>query len=73
MGIWRVIGSNRLHDLAARSILVFKSMPSGNKLVDIHDRMGMKMIAMVIMGGDIQPGCLVDWLVVGLSRPRMNP
>eukprot|EP00983_Pelagomonas_calceolata_P046297 1140095-Pelagomonas_calceolata.AAC.4 len=33
MGIWRVIGSTRLHNLAARSIFVFNSTPSGNKLV----------------------------------------
>eukprot|EP00983_Pelagomonas_calceolata_P016699 525774-Pelagomonas_calceolata.AAC.1 len=42
MGIWRVVGSTRLHNLAARSILVFNSSFGGNKLVGIHDRMGMK-------------------------------
>eukprot|EP00983_Pelagomonas_calceolata_P047735 1140769-Pelagomonas_calceolata.AAC.10 len=31
MGIWRVIGSTRLHNLAARSILVFNSAPSVSK------------------------------------------
>eukprot|EP00983_Pelagomonas_calceolata_P034905 1093640-Pelagomonas_calceolata.AAC.1 len=39
MGIRRVIGSTRLHNLAARRI-VFNS--SGNKPVGIHDKMGMK-------------------------------
>uniref|UniRef100_A0A6S8PPB3 Uncharacterized protein n=1 Tax=Dunaliella tertiolecta TaxID=3047 RepID=A0A6S8PPB3_DUNTE len=48
MGIWRVIGSTRLHNLAARSILVFNSTPSGNKLVGIHDRMGMKFASKFI-------------------------
>eukprot|EP00983_Pelagomonas_calceolata_P122074 1160871-Pelagomonas_calceolata.AAC.4 len=42
MRIWRVIKSTRINNLAARSILVFNSTPSGNKLVGIHDRMGMK-------------------------------
>eukprot|EP00983_Pelagomonas_calceolata_P057857 1145246-Pelagomonas_calceolata.AAC.5 len=42
MGIWRVIGSARLHNLATRSILVFNSTPSGNKLVGTQNRMGMK-------------------------------
>eukprot|EP00983_Pelagomonas_calceolata_P058020 1145328-Pelagomonas_calceolata.AAC.5 len=42
MGIWRVIGSTWLHYLTVRSIVVFNSMPSGNNLVGIHDRMGMK-------------------------------
>eukprot|EP00983_Pelagomonas_calceolata_P024795 780920-Pelagomonas_calceolata.AAC.1 len=42
MGIWRVVGSTRLQNLAARSILVFNSTPIGNKPVGIHDRMGMK-------------------------------
>eukprot|EP00967_Tisochrysis_lutea_P106126 scaffold162378_cov19-Tisochrysis_lutea.AAC.2 len=36
MGIWRVIGSARLHNLAAKSILVFNSTPCGNELVGIH-------------------------------------
>eukprot|EP00983_Pelagomonas_calceolata_P096207 1158101-Pelagomonas_calceolata.AAC.15 len=35
MGIWRVIGSSQLHNLAARSTLVFNSTPSGNKLACI--------------------------------------
>eukprot|EP00983_Pelagomonas_calceolata_P064047 1147953-Pelagomonas_calceolata.AAC.2 len=50
MGIWRVIGSARLHNLAARSIPVFNSTPSGNKLVGIHDRMGMKFASKFIGG-----------------------
>eukprot|EP00983_Pelagomonas_calceolata_P009896 320251-Pelagomonas_calceolata.AAC.1 len=48
MGIWRVIGSTRLHDLAARSNLVFNSTPSGNKLVGMHDRMGIKFASKFI-------------------------
>eukprot|EP00983_Pelagomonas_calceolata_P095741 1158047-Pelagomonas_calceolata.AAC.2 len=43
MGIWRVIGSTRLLSLAVRSILVFNSTPSGNKLVGVHNRMGVKL------------------------------
>eukprot|EP00983_Pelagomonas_calceolata_P058955 1145712-Pelagomonas_calceolata.AAC.7 len=42
MGIWRVSGGTRLHNLAARSIIVFNSTPNGNKLVGILYRMGMK-------------------------------
>eukprot|EP00983_Pelagomonas_calceolata_P078014 1154103-Pelagomonas_calceolata.AAC.3 len=41
MGIWRVTGSIRLRNLAARSIIVFHSTPSGNKLVGMHNKMGM--------------------------------
>eukprot|EP00983_Pelagomonas_calceolata_P038838 1136940-Pelagomonas_calceolata.AAC.1 len=48
MGIWRVTGSTRLHNLAARSNLVFNSTPSGNKLVGIHNRMGMKFASKFI-------------------------
>eukprot|EP00983_Pelagomonas_calceolata_P037643 1136440-Pelagomonas_calceolata.AAC.2 len=48
MGIWRVIGSARLHNLATKSILVFNSTPSGNKLVGIHDIMGMKFASKFI-------------------------
>eukprot|EP00983_Pelagomonas_calceolata_P117926 1160455-Pelagomonas_calceolata.AAC.4 len=43
MGIWRVSGSTRLHNLAARSILVLSSTPSGTKLVGVLNRMGMKL------------------------------
>eukprot|EP00983_Pelagomonas_calceolata_P019486 612817-Pelagomonas_calceolata.AAC.1 len=32
MGIWRVIGSTRLHNLAARSVRISNSKPSGNTL-----------------------------------------
>eukprot|EP00983_Pelagomonas_calceolata_P024443 770611-Pelagomonas_calceolata.AAC.1 len=42
MGIWRVTGSTRLENLAVRSITVFHSTSSGNKLVCILNRMGMK-------------------------------
>eukprot|EP00983_Pelagomonas_calceolata_P016103 509229-Pelagomonas_calceolata.AAC.4 len=48
MGIWRVIGSAWLHNLAARSILAFNSTPSGNELVGILDRMGMKCLSKFI-------------------------
>eukprot|EP00983_Pelagomonas_calceolata_P012933 412984-Pelagomonas_calceolata.AAC.1 len=50
MGIWRVIGSTRLHNLrlAARSIIVSNSTPSGSKLVGIYDRMGMKFVSKFI-------------------------
>eukprot|EP00983_Pelagomonas_calceolata_P005187 169368-Pelagomonas_calceolata.AAC.1 len=48
MGIWRVIGSIQLHNLAVTSIFVFDSMPIGNKLVGIHDRMGMKFASKFI-------------------------
>eukprot|EP00983_Pelagomonas_calceolata_P003987 129702-Pelagomonas_calceolata.AAC.1 len=48
MGIWRVIGSTRLHNQATRSILVFNSTPSGNKLVGIHDRMGLEFASKFI-------------------------
>eukprot|EP00983_Pelagomonas_calceolata_P054230 1143623-Pelagomonas_calceolata.AAC.2 len=41
MGIWRVIGSTQLHNQAARSILVFNSASSGNKLVGIHESCNM--------------------------------
>eukprot|EP00983_Pelagomonas_calceolata_P115857 1160245-Pelagomonas_calceolata.AAC.2 len=55
MGIWRVIGSTRLHNLAARSILVFNSTPSGNKLVGIHNRMGMKFASKLIGTTVVKP------------------
>eukprot|EP00983_Pelagomonas_calceolata_P020996 659704-Pelagomonas_calceolata.AAC.1 len=48
MGIWRVTGSSRLHNLAVRSIIAFNSKPSGNKLVGIHNRMGMKFASSFI-------------------------
>eukprot|EP00983_Pelagomonas_calceolata_P005945 198007-Pelagomonas_calceolata.AAC.1 len=48
MGIWRVIGSTRLHNLAARSVFVFNSTPSDNKLVGTHDRMSMKFASKFI-------------------------
>eukprot|EP00983_Pelagomonas_calceolata_P018613 583667-Pelagomonas_calceolata.AAC.1 len=44
MGIWRVARSTRLrgvHNLAVRSICVFNSTPSGNKLAGIQIGMGM--------------------------------
>eukprot|EP00983_Pelagomonas_calceolata_P047319 1140579-Pelagomonas_calceolata.AAC.3 len=42
MRIWRVSGSTQLQNLAMRRMIVFNSMPSGNKLVGVHNRMGMK-------------------------------
>eukprot|EP00983_Pelagomonas_calceolata_P083939 1156258-Pelagomonas_calceolata.AAC.4 len=48
MGIWRVRGSSRLQNLAVRGLIVFKSTPSGNKLVSLHDRMGMKFMSKFI-------------------------
>eukprot|EP00983_Pelagomonas_calceolata_P060842 1146549-Pelagomonas_calceolata.AAC.2 len=45
MGIWRVTGSTRLQDLAARSIITFNSMPSGNKRVGIHNTMGIVFVS----------------------------
>eukprot|EP00983_Pelagomonas_calceolata_P008071 262319-Pelagomonas_calceolata.AAC.1 len=27
----------------------------------------------MVMGGDLQPGCLADWLVAGHSQPGINP
>eukprot|EP00983_Pelagomonas_calceolata_P076135 1153289-Pelagomonas_calceolata.AAC.2 len=45
MGIWRVAGNTRLQSLAVGSISVFNSSPSGNKLVGIHNRLGMKSVS----------------------------
>ena len=30
------------------------------------------MVTMVTMGGDLQPGCLADWLLTGLVQPQIN-
>eukprot|EP00983_Pelagomonas_calceolata_P036030 1127557-Pelagomonas_calceolata.AAC.1 len=43
MGIWRISGSTRLQNLAVRSMIVFNSTSSGNRLVGVHNRMGMKL------------------------------
>eukprot|EP00983_Pelagomonas_calceolata_P084082 1156293-Pelagomonas_calceolata.AAC.1 len=43
MGIWKVSRSTRLQNLAARSMIVFNNTPSGNKLVGVHNRVGMKL------------------------------
>eukprot|EP00983_Pelagomonas_calceolata_P118921 1160550-Pelagomonas_calceolata.AAC.2 len=51
MGLWRVIGSTRLHNMPVRSIIAFNSTPSGNKLADIHNRMGMKFANKCIGAG----------------------
>eukprot|EP00983_Pelagomonas_calceolata_P019362 608288-Pelagomonas_calceolata.AAC.2 len=42
LGIWRITGSTGLQNLAVRSICVFNSLPSGNKLIGKHNRIGMK-------------------------------
>eukprot|EP00983_Pelagomonas_calceolata_P053424 1143283-Pelagomonas_calceolata.AAC.2 len=39
MGIWRFTGSTQLQNLAVRSITIFHSTSSGNKLVGILNRM----------------------------------
>ena len=31
------------------------------------------MITMVTMGGDLQPGCLVDRLLTALGQPQVKP
>ena len=33
----------------------------------------MSLDTMVTMGGDLQPGCLADWLLTGLGQPQINP
>eukprot|EP00983_Pelagomonas_calceolata_P004543 147655-Pelagomonas_calceolata.AAC.3 len=43
MGIWRIGGSTRLKNLAVRSMIVINSTPSGDKLVGVHNIMGMKL------------------------------
>eukprot|EP00983_Pelagomonas_calceolata_P006642 218014-Pelagomonas_calceolata.AAC.1 len=45
MGIWRVSGSIRLQNIAERSIVVFISTPSGNKLMGILNQMGMEYLS----------------------------
>eukprot|EP00983_Pelagomonas_calceolata_P028237 884144-Pelagomonas_calceolata.AAC.2 len=42
MGIWRVTGSTRLHNLTVGSVFVFNSTSSGNKLVGTCNRVGIK-------------------------------
>eukprot|EP00983_Pelagomonas_calceolata_P023856 751174-Pelagomonas_calceolata.AAC.1 len=56
MGIWGVTGSTQLQNLAVKISLVFSSTPSGNKLVGICNRMGMKFAS---VGG---PGPVVNFL-----------
>eukprot|EP00983_Pelagomonas_calceolata_P099118 1158423-Pelagomonas_calceolata.AAC.8 len=48
MGIWRVTDSTWFHNLAVRSIIVFISTSSGNKLVSIQNRVGMKFTSKFI-------------------------
>eukprot|EP00983_Pelagomonas_calceolata_P034939 1094168-Pelagomonas_calceolata.AAC.1 len=45
MGIWRVTGSTRLQNLAVRSITIFHSTSSGNKLMGILTRMGTEFVS----------------------------
>eukprot|EP00983_Pelagomonas_calceolata_P053662 1143386-Pelagomonas_calceolata.AAC.2 len=40
--IRRINGSTQLQHLAVRNFIVFNSTPSGNKLVGVHNRMGMQ-------------------------------
>eukprot|EP00983_Pelagomonas_calceolata_P014026 449207-Pelagomonas_calceolata.AAC.4 len=47
MGIWRVTRSTWPKNLAVKSYIVSNSTPSGNKLVGIHKRMGMKSVSKV--------------------------
>jgi hypothetical protein len=30
------------------------------------------MVTMVTMGGDLQPGCLADQLLIGLGQPQIS-
>eukprot|EP00983_Pelagomonas_calceolata_P124758 1161139-Pelagomonas_calceolata.AAC.7 len=53
--IWKVTGSIQLQSLDVRSIFVFKSTPSGNKLVVLHNRMGMKFASMFNGALVVQP------------------
>eukprot|EP00983_Pelagomonas_calceolata_P134549 1162070-Pelagomonas_calceolata.AAC.14 len=55
MGTWRVAGSNRLQELAVRSITVYKSTPSCNKLIGLLNRMGMKSASKLngTLGGQV--------------------
>jgi len=32
-----------------------------------------EMVTMITVGGDLQPGCLADWLMTGLGQPQINP
>jgi len=32
-----------------------------------------RIMIMVTMGGDLQPGCLADRLLTGLGQPQINP
>eukprot|EP00983_Pelagomonas_calceolata_P026939 846244-Pelagomonas_calceolata.AAC.2 len=58
MGIWRVTGSTRLHNLAVRSMIVLNSTPSGNKLVGIPNRMGVKFASKLLARWWSNPSCL---------------
>eukprot|EP00983_Pelagomonas_calceolata_P013725 440020-Pelagomonas_calceolata.AAC.1 len=48
MGIWRVTGSTPLQNLAVRSITIFHSTSSGNKLMGILNRVGMEFLSKFI-------------------------
>eukprot|EP00983_Pelagomonas_calceolata_P011516 372055-Pelagomonas_calceolata.AAC.1 len=45
MGIWRVTGSTRLQNLAVKSVTIFHSTSSGNKLIGILNQMGMEFLS----------------------------
>eukprot|EP00983_Pelagomonas_calceolata_P080532 1155183-Pelagomonas_calceolata.AAC.2 len=63
MGIWGDTGSTRLQDLAERSITVFHSTSSGDKLVSILNRMGMKFLSNFI-GPLMVQSKLFNWFKV---------
>eukprot|EP00983_Pelagomonas_calceolata_P083741 1156224-Pelagomonas_calceolata.AAC.2 len=63
MGIWRVPRSTQLQNLAVRSIIVFNSTPSGNKLVGIRNKMDMKF-ASKFNGTLVVKSQLLKWLRV---------
>eukprot|EP00983_Pelagomonas_calceolata_P028884 905634-Pelagomonas_calceolata.AAC.1 len=72
MGIWRVTGSTRLHNQAARSILAFNSTPNNNKLVGIRNIMGMRFASKLNGTLVISPSCL-NWegcVQYNWSRPH---
>eukprot|EP00983_Pelagomonas_calceolata_P034071 1066611-Pelagomonas_calceolata.AAC.1 len=58
MGIWRVTGSIWHFDPAARSIIIFDSTPSGNKLVGTQNRTGMELRASLMARWWSSPSCL---------------
>jgi hypothetical protein len=45
----------------------------GTEQLALRGLMTCTMVAMVTMGGDLQPGCLADRLLTGLGQPQTNP